>query len=55
MKDHLNVSWGRKCASSGLGEEKVMPVPDKPVVLSQLLARGCVLNVLPENTFSVSK
>lgn len=40
MKDYLNVSWGRKCASSGVGEEKVMPVPDKPVVLSQLLARG---------------
>lgn len=30
----------KKCASSWVGEEKVMPVPDKPVVLSQLLARG---------------
>ena len=29
---------GKKCASSGVGKEKVMPVPDKPLVLSRLLA-----------------
>lgn len=39
MKDHLNVSWEKMCIKWGR-EEKVMPVPDKPVVLSQLLARG---------------